>query len=356
MLLVKCLAFLLVVVAARAASIPLDDDSDMIYLGSPVILTQVREKRSAYPGRAMMFHGYFGSAGHPYHNAPPQQSYDRHNGRSYDPQGAMTAFAAGDAVSAGSSYYGGGGGGGYDCSNCNGAKKPAPANGNGNGHKNGNGNGNGHEHANGNGNGNGHANGNGNGNGFHQHEVPSDVPIVNEKPVNGNGAEQKPLEDGYPNVNGGNGAENEVPLENGGEEGYLGDQPAAEETPKGETLPPAAPTPAAAPETPKKAPAADEDDEEDDEPSLFNQGKGRGRGPYYNSYFPMVFGGYPGHGGGRGGNREEGGAYNPGVATAIANSFSTGRGAVATSHATAYGGPQFLPSGYRKNGSRTRPH
>ena len=93
----------------------------------------------------------------------------------------------------------------------------------------------------------------------------------------------------------------------------------------------------------------DESDEEDDEPSFFSH-KGRGRVPTYNSYFPMVFGAFPGYGGGRGGNREEGGAYNPGVATAIANSFSTGRGAVATSHATAYGGPQLAPSGYRKNG------
>jgi hypothetical protein len=95
---------------------------------------------------------------------------------------------------------------------------------------------------------------------------------------------------------------------------------------------------------------SEEEDEEDEDPSFFSRGKGRGRRPYYNSYFPMVFGAYPGFGFGRGGNREDGGAYNPGVATAIANSFSTGRRAVATSHATAYGSPQFVPSGYRKNG------
>jgi hypothetical protein len=95
-----------------------------------------------------------------------------------------------------------------------------------------------------------------------------------------------------------------------------------------------------------------EEEEEDDEPLFFirGKGKGRGQGPYYNSYFPIVFGAYPGFGAGRGRNWENGDGNNPGVATAIANSFSTGRGAVATSHATAYGSPQYVPSGYRKNG------
>jgi hypothetical protein len=102
-------------------------------------------------------------------------------------------------------------------------------------------------------------------------------------------------------------------------------------------------------------PAADdseEDAEDDEEPLFFTRGKGRGRGqgPYYNSYFPIVFGAYPGFGVGRGRGRDDGDANNPGVATAISNSYSTGRGAVATSHATAYGGPHFVPSGYRKNG------
>ncbi|XP_041975707.1 uncharacterized protein LOC121730633 [Aricia agestis] len=46
------------------------------------------------------------------------------------------------------------------------------------------------------------------------------------------------------------------------------------------------------------------------------------------AYFPMFFGW-----GGRSGNTPQG-------ATAIANAFSTGRGGVATSHATAYGPPQ----------------
>jgi len=101
-------------------------------------------------------------------------------------------------------------------------------------------------------------------------------------------------------------------------------------------------------------PAAEdpEEEEEEDETPFFSRGKGGGkdRGPYYNSYFPMMFGLYPGLSGGRHGNREDGTAYNPGTATAIANSFSTGRGAVATSHATAYGGPHYAPSGYRRNG------
>jgi hypothetical protein len=96
----------------------------------------------------------------------------------------------------------------------------------------------------------------------------------------------------------------------------------------------------------------EEDDDVDDEPPFFSGGKGRGkgRGPSYSSYFPILFGAYPGFGGGsggRGGSRDDGSAYNPGVATAIANSFSTGRGAVATSHATAYGGPHFIPPSYR---------
>ncbi|XP_021931224.1 uncharacterized protein LOC110835378 isoform X2 [Zootermopsis nevadensis] len=331
-MLIKCLLLaLLAIIATRALSLPQEDDSDMVYLSSPIIM--VREKRSAYPGRAMMFHGYFGNGGHPYRNpATPHEGYDRHNGRSYDPQGTMTAFASGDTVSTGSAYYGNRGG--SDCRHCNGAKKPDDANGNkkkGNGHVNGNGN----RHSI-------------NGNGFHQHEVPSDTPAPSNNPIDGN-EEQKPVggyDVGYPNDNG---------------NGYFGDQPAAEETAKGESVPPSAPTFPAATEGPKKGPAADdsEEEEEDDEPLFFTRGKGKGRGrnqvPYYNSFFPIVFGAYPGYGVGRNRDPEDGDANSPGVVTAIANSFSTGRGAVATSHATAYGRPQFVPSGYRKNGSRGRP-
>jgi hypothetical protein len=100
--------------------------------------------------------------------------------------------------------------------------------------------------------------------------------------------------------------------------------------------------------------SVEEEEDEEDEPPFFSRGKergtGRGRGPSYNTYFPIMFGAYPGFGVGRGSNRQDENAYNPGVATAIANSFSTGRGAVATSHATAYGGPHFIPPSYRKNG------
>ncbi|KAJ9593043.1 hypothetical protein L9F63_027715, partial [Diploptera punctata] len=119
MMLFNCFVLVLIAVEIRAAAIAFENAEDEMY---PVILAQVREKRSPFPGRAMMFHGYFGH---------PHNGYGTHNGRSYDPQGAMTAFAAGDSVSAGSSYYGHGGG--YDCSNC-GVQKPSNGN-----DKNGNG-------------------------------------------------------------------------------------------------------------------------------------------------------------------------------------------------------------------------
>ena len=163
-----------------------------------------------------MIHGYFGNRGH--HAYPNPETYHRgyesHNNRPYDPQGSMTAFAAGNTISTGSSYYGGrggggGGGGGLDCRNCESAKKPA----NGNGTKK---------------NGNGPSNGNGrstNGKEDHQQEVPSDIPATDA-----NGQEQTPIwnqDVGRPNGNG-----------NGD---YLGDQPVADEVPKGDTLPAASP-------------------------------------------------------------------------------------------------------------------
>ena len=177
----------------------------------------------------MMFHGYFGNGGnHPYTNpVTSRHGYDSHNNRPYDPQGSMTAFAAGNTISTGSSYYGGGGnsggggGGGLECRNCGSAKKPA----NDNGTKK---------------NGNGPSNGNGrptNGKGDHQHEVPSDIPATDKKPVYANGQEQTPTwnqDAGYPNGNG-----------NGD---YLGDQPAAEEVPKGDNLPSPSPNIPADPE------------------------------------------------------------------------------------------------------------
>ena len=135
----------------------------------------------------------------------------------------MTAFAAGNTVSAGSSYYGAGGD--RDCRNCDRAKKPA----NGNGTKK---------------NGNGPSTGNGrptNGKGVHQHEVPSDIPVTNKKPVNANGQEQTPVwnqDVGYQNGN--------------GNWDNLGDQSASEEVPKGDNLPSALPTIPVDPESAKK--------------------------------------------------------------------------------------------------------
>lgn len=75
--------------------------------------------------------------------------------------------------------------------------------------------------------------------------------------------------------------------------------------------------------------AEPEDDEND--PWPFSKDSRRG----YNAFFPIVIGGYPDS---RGLTRNSG--ENPaGSATAIANSFSTGRGGVASSHATSFGDP-----------------
>jgi hypothetical protein len=135
----------------------------------------------------------------------------------------MTAFAAGNTISTGSSYYGGGGrGGGGGGGNAN---KPA----NGNGTKK---------------NGNGPSNGNGlpiNGQGVHQHEVSSDIPATDTKPFTENGQEPTPVWNqnvGYPSGNG------------NGE--YLGEQPLAEEGPKGDVLPSATPNIPEDPEGAKK--------------------------------------------------------------------------------------------------------
>jgi len=181
----------------------------------------------------MMFHGYFGNGGHKAYPNPvtSHHGYANHNNRPYDPQGSMTAFAAGNTISTGSSYYGGGGGGrggrggGLDCRNCESANKPP----NGNGTKK---------------NGNGPSNGNGRSTyskDDNQHEVPSDIPATDNRPVNANGQEQTPIwnqDVGHPNGNG-----------NGD---YLGDQPAAEEVPKGDTFPTASPNVPADPEGAKK--------------------------------------------------------------------------------------------------------
>ncbi|KAK4872313.1 hypothetical protein RN001_016437 [Aquatica leii] len=101
---------------------------------------------------------------------------------------------------------------------------------------------------------------------------------------------------------------------------------------------------------PKRKPVAkpQADEDEEDEGSWPFQ-LGRKGGPSYTAFFPIMFGG-------RGLNGRDSGAAHPGSATAIANSFSTGRGGVASSHATAYGDPYvstLLKSG--SNGKKKFP-
>ncbi|XP_067217360.1 uncharacterized protein [Linepithema humile] len=80
----------------------------------------------------------------------------------------------------------------------------------------------------------------------------------------------------------------------------------------------------------------DEDDEEDDEPVVpfvpFKGNKRRQGYPNLNNFFPMVFS-FP-----RVATRAGSSGSFPGAITAIANSYSTGKGGVASSVATAYGG------------------
>ncbi|KAK4872316.1 hypothetical protein RN001_016440 [Aquatica leii] len=84
---------------------------------------------------------------------------------------------------------------------------------------------------------------------------------------------------------------------------------------------------------PKRKPVAkpQADEDEEDEGSWPFQ-LGRKGGPSYTAFFPIMFGGSGLHG-------RDSGAGHSGSATAIANSFSTGKGGVAGSHATAYGDP-----------------
>lgn len=89
----------------------------------------------------------------------------------------------------------------------------------------------------------------------------------------------------------------------------------------------------------------DEDDEED-EPVVpfvpFNKGNRRRQNfPHLNNFFPMVFS-FPGVS-----TRSGSAGSPPGAVTAIANSYSTGKGGVASSMATAYGGSP--------NGKKRRP-
>lgn len=69
--------------------------------------------------------------------------------------------------------------------------------------------------------------------------------------------------------------------------------------------------------------------------------------PSSNVFFPITI-----TGGARSRARSEGGQeedeiFSPGSATAIANSYSTGKGGIATSHATSFGDPYFASMLYR---------
>ncbi|XP_011872850.1 PREDICTED: SKI family transcriptional corepressor 2 [Vollenhovia emeryi] len=80
----------------------------------------------------------------------------------------------------------------------------------------------------------------------------------------------------------------------------------------------------------------DDADEEDDEPAVpfvpFKGNRRRQGYPHLNNFFPMVFS-FP-----RLATRAGSSGSLPGAITAIANSYSTGKGGVASSVATAYGG------------------
>lgn len=86
--------------------------------------------------------------------------------------------------------------------------------------------------------------------------------------------------------------------------------------------------------TPKQKPAKKVQKQESEESDVADEEEAvptKGRRPY-NSFFPIVFSGYPG-----GAARSGAAGGGAGGVTAIANSYSTGKGGVATSHATAYG-------------------
>ena len=86
-----------------------------------------------------------------------------------------------------------------------------------------------------------------------------------------------------------------------------------------------------------KAPLNPYDDTEDGDDEQHFWPFSRGGQPSYNSFFPILIGGQRG-GIGRSQDSE---SSVPGTATAIANSFSTGKGGVASSHATSIGDPYF---------------
>ncbi|XP_063219668.1 uncharacterized protein LOC134529467 [Bacillus rossius redtenbacheri] len=308
---------LLVCVGSSLSAVLPVQDPQMLYLAGVYPSASLRLRRAASPTRAIMYTGYF-SAPRGYHYNPNFQP------RTYEPQGAMTAFAAGNTVAT-RHYYGNE----YqptnvqpNCGTC----------------------------------------------------LPNSQDVPQAQP-DSTGVTLPPLDVATPPQ-----PQPQLPvtiLSDAAATELPADTP--EETPESAPLPPAeAPAPdapqlpeapqapekgdddvsksaqepekpgrAKAPKYPTKRPDDEEEyDEEDEQP--FHPSKGRNPGKHYNSYFPIYFG-LPGYGG-RG--QGEGGPLNPGVATAIANSYSNGRGAVATSHATAYGGPNF--GNGAKKGSKGR--
>lgn len=107
-------------------------------------------------------------------------------------------------------------------------------------------------------------------------------------------------------------------------------------------------TPAKPKRIPKRKPQkpqVSDEDENDEIPASWPFSGGRNGAPSYNAFFPIMLGGGS-NGGPKARSDIEEGGYYPGAATAIANSFSTGKGGVATSHATSFGDP-YLSSLFR---------
>lgn len=108
--------------------------------------------------------------------------------------------------------------------------------------------------------------------------------------------------------------------------------------------------PERAPKKRPQRPQPDEEDEEDEKNSGWPFASGRV--PSYNTFFPVMIGG----GGPRSRSSNDDGNYSPLGSTAIANSFSSGKGGVATSHATSYGDPylsMLLRNGMMNFGRKT---
>lgn len=89
------------------------------------------------------------------------------------------------------------------------------------------------------------------------------------------------------------------------------------------------------PVAPPKPAAEEPEEESDEEPALPAAWPFAGARGGYNAFFPIFIGG-SGSARSRAAGQDDG---TPGAATAIANAFSTGKGGVATSHATAFGDP-----------------